>query len=114
MKPADHMYAEVTRALLYVALVALATSLIIHATLNPGALEELSKIINGELNIWAPQTLVDYVPLYAIYFINLIVPIGLMYVLPPLFKENKPVAILTVIILILLALTISGIIVVKE
>jgi len=106
MKPADYTYAGVTRALLYVALAALTASLIIHAVLNPTGLEELSRIINGELNRWAPQTPVDYVPLYAIYFINLIVPIGLIYVLPTLFKENKLIAILTVFILILLTLMI--------
>ena len=57
----------------------------------------------------APERFSDRLVLYAIYFINLVVPIGLVYILPALYRENKAAATLTVFILVLLILGILGV-----
>jgi len=109
MKEADQLYAEVTRRLLYVAFIVLAAALATHLALSPDALTQLEKAMRGEVSSWAPERFSDHLVLYAIYFINLVVPIGLVYILPALYRENKAVATLTVFILVLLILEILGV-----
>ncbi len=109
MNEADQLYAEVTERLLYVAFVALAAALVAHLVLSPDALTQLEAAMRGEVSSWAPERFSDHLILYAIYFINLVVPIGLVYILPTLYRENKAAATLTVIILVVLILAILGV-----
>jgi len=109
MKESDHLYAEATRRLLYAAFIVLAAALVTHLALSPDALTQLEKAVRGEVSTWAPEKFSDHLVLYAIYFINLVVPIGLVYILPTLYRENKAVATLTVFILVLLILEIIGV-----
>jgi len=109
MKEADRLYAEATRRLLYAAFIVLAAALVTHLALSPDALTQLEKAVRGEVSTWAPEKFSDHLVLYAIYFINLVVPIGLVYMLPTLYRENKAVATLTVFILVLLILEIIGV-----
>ncbi|MFZ8809949.1 MAG: hypothetical protein ACO2PN_17825 [Pyrobaculum sp.] len=109
MKEADQLYAEVTRRLLYVAFIILAAALVAHLALSPDALTQLEAAMRGEVSSWTPERFSDHLILYAIYFINLVVPIGLVYILPTLYRENRPATALTVIILVVLILVILGI-----
>jgi hypothetical protein len=109
MKESDHLYAEATRRLLYAAFILLAAALVTHLALSPDALTQLEKAVRGEVSTWAPERFSDRLVLYAVYFINLVVPIGLVYILPTLYRENKAVATLTVFILVLLILEIIGV-----
>ncbi|MEM4651212.1 MAG: hypothetical protein QW086_05225 [Pyrobaculum sp.] len=109
MKEADRLYAEATRRLLYAAFILLAAALVTHLALSPDALTQLEKAVRGEVSSWVPEKFSDHLVLYAIYFINLVVPIGLVYILPTLYRENKAVAALTVFILVLLILEILGV-----
>jgi len=109
MKEADQLYAEATRRLLYAAFILLAAALVTHLALSPDALTQLEKAVRGEVSTWAPEKFSDRLALYAIYFINLVVPIGLVYILPTLYRENKAAAALTVFILVLLILEILGV-----
>jgi hypothetical protein len=109
MKEADQLYAEITRKLLYVAFITLAAALVAHLALSPDALTQLEAAMRGEVSSWAPKRFTDRLVLYAIYFINLVVPIGLVYILPTLYRENKAATTLTVIILVVLILEILGV-----
>jgi len=109
MKESDHLYAEATRRLLYAAFILLAAALVTHLALSPDALTQLEKAVRGEVSSWAPERFSDHLVMYAIYFINLVVPIGLVYILPALYRENKAAATLTVFILALLILEILGV-----
>jgi hypothetical protein len=109
MKEADQLYAEATRRLLYAAFILLVAALVTHLALSPDALTRLEKAMSGEVSRWAPERFSDRLVLYAIYFINLVVPIGLVYILPTLYRENKPATALTVIILVVLILEILGV-----
>jgi hypothetical protein len=109
MKEADRLYAEATRRLLYAAFILLAAALVTHLALSPDALTQLEKAVRGEVSSWAPERFSDRLVLYAIYFINLVVPIGLVYILPALYRENKPATALTVFILVLMILEILGV-----
>jgi hypothetical protein len=109
MKEADSLYAEATRRLLYAAFILLAAALVTHLALSPDALTQLEKAVRGEVSSWAPERFSDHLVLYAIYFINLVVPIGLVYILPTLYRENKAATALTVFILVLLILEILGV-----
>ena len=109
MKEADQLYAEVTRRLLYVAFIVLAAALVAHLALSPDALTQLEVAMRGEVSSWTPERFSDHLILYAIYFINLVVPIGLVYILPTLYRENRPTTALTVVILAVLILVILGI-----
>jgi hypothetical protein len=109
MKEADSLYAEATRRLLYAAFIVLAATLVTHLALSPDSLTQLEKAVRGEVSSWAPERFSDHLVLYAIYFINLVVPIGLVYILPTLYRENKAAATLTVFIVVLLILEILGV-----
>jgi cytochrome bd-type quinol oxidase subunit 2 len=109
MKEADRLYAEATRRLLYAAFIVLAAALVTHLALSPDALTQLEKAVRGEVSSWAPERFSDHLVMYAIYFINLVVPIGLVYILPTLYRENKAAVALTVFILVLLILEILGV-----
>jgi hypothetical protein len=109
MKEADQLYAEVTKRLLYAAFILLAAALATHLALSPDALTQLEATVRGEVSSWAPEKFSDHLVLYAIYFINLVVPIGLVYILPALYRENKAAVALTVFILVLLILEILGV-----
>ena len=114
MREADRQYAEITKILIYAALVILAAALVIRITLNPEVFTEFKNVISGELDHWKPEGFIDYVPLYAIYFINSVAPLALVIVLPALYRENVPTALLATIILVLLVLVILGVVSIRE
>jgi len=104
-KSSEEVYSTVTQWLVYAAFVIMVVTLALRISADPqNVFLQLNDAVNGKMDTWRPATPYDYWVLYALYFTNLIVAVGLAASLPSLIKESKAVAVVAIILIFIILL----------